>query len=140
MCECIMAIGDIMLRSGNIIHCESIRQWRTYGGLLEGLPTRQMNERNIEQLIKEEQDRRWGEVPYLVPPVVKPIEYNADRDYPFGIPEAFPAVTCVAWFRSYPRSLTIIWFQNEYAFPIDSQIVEHLRGLDWERLAVEGED
>jgi hypothetical protein len=135
-----MTVGDITLRDGGTISCQSIRQWRTYGGLLEGLPTRQMNERNIMQLLKEEQERRWGDVPYLVPPVIRPIEYDADRKYLFGDPEALPDVTCVAWYQAYPRTLTIIWFQDQFAFPIDPSVLEHLRDLDWERWSTPGED
>lgn len=135
-----MAVGDITLRVGGTISCSSLRQWRTYTGLLEGLPTRQMNERDIEHLLKQERDRGWwaGE-PYLVPPVVRSIEY--DGKYPFGVPEALPHVTCVARYISYPAELTVIWFQQEFAFPIDPQVFDHLQGIDWARLAIDvGED
>lgn len=134
-----MAVGDITLCGGGTISCKSIRQWRTYAGLLEGLPTRQMNERDIERLLKEERERGWwaGE-PYLVPPVVRPIEYH--RKYPFGDPEALPDVTCVARYVSYPAELTVVWFQSEFAFPINPQVLEHLQGIDWGRLAIAIED
>jgi hypothetical protein len=132
-----MATGDIVLRVRGTISCQSIRQWRTYAGLLEGLPTRQKNERDIEHLLKQERERGWwaGE-PYLVPPVVRPIEYEVGRRYPFGDPEALPNVTCVARYVAYPSELTIIWFQDEFAFPIDPQVLEHLQGLDWAGRAI----
>jgi hypothetical protein len=57
-----------------------------------------------------------------VPPVVRPIDYRGDRPYPFGTPEAFPGVTCLARFGSHQPAremnkdcseLTVIWFQDE---------------------------
>lgn len=131
-----MAVGDIRLRSGGTISCKRIRQWQTYTGLLEGLPTRQMNQSTIDQLMKEERERGWwaGE-PYLVPPVVTPIDYLQGKKYPFGDPEALPGVGCVARFgapapNACSAELTVIWFQDEFAFPMDPRVVEHLEGID----------
>lgn len=138
-----MAIGDLTLRlSGGTVRCESIRQWRR-GGKLEGLPTRQENQRYVEHVLDRE--RRRGEraakegyiievgEPYLVPPMVRPIPTD---NYPFGEPEALPPVTCVARYVGWRAALTIIWFQDEYAFPIAPDILEHLEGIDFATLAV----
>ncbi len=57
-------------------------------------------------------------------------------------------MACIARFRSsspardpkldYPE-LVVIWLQEEFAFPIDPPVLEHLLALDWERLAGEWE-
>jgi uncharacterized protein (TIGR02996 family) len=137
--------SEVRLRAGGTIHCQSIRQSLTYAGLLEGLPTRQMNEGTIEGLLREERERGWwaGE-PYLVPPAITPIEYSGERKYPFGDPEALPDVTCVARFAAYAgpgtTKLTVIWFQDEFAFPIAPDVLEHLAGIDWSARAILVED
>jgi uncharacterized protein (TIGR02996 family) len=138
--------GEIRLRAGGAINCQSIRQWRTYAGLLEGLPTRQRNQQDIEGLLKTERERGWwaGE-PYLVPPVVRPIEYRGGEQYPFGDPEALPSVTCVARFaapaaNACSAELTVIWFQDEFAFPMAAPVREHLEGIDWAARAIVIED
>src|SRR5262249_5856432 len=142
------AIGSIKLHGGREIRIISIRQWFTYVGLLDGLPTDRINQEMIERLLREEGERRgWAGEPYLVPPAVRPIKFSDNRPYPFGNPEEFPHVTCVAEFTSSPArdttkhgsALTVIWFQDSYAFPIDPQVLEHLRGLDWDSKAIDFE-
>lgn len=134
--------AEIKLRSGGTIGCQSLQQHSTYAGLLEGLPTRQMNQRTIESLLKTERERGWwvGE-PYLVPPVVRLIEYPGGGQYPFGDPEALPGVACVARFVAHAPNactaeLTVIWFQDVFAFPIAPHVREHLEGIDWTSKAI----
>ena len=35
----------------------------------------------------------------------------------------------------YEMCLTVIWFQHDYAFPLDLEVERALVGLDWKRLA-----
>lgn len=60
--------------------------------------------------------------------------------------EQFPAVVCVAVFNSDGlakpdaepmSSLTLIWFQDEFALPVDVEVLAHIQSLDWEALATE---
>src|SRR3954471_3113148 len=133
----------VRVRNGRDVSVDSIRQWYTYGGLLEGLPTDRMNRRLIDGLLREERER--GGEPYLVPPPVRPLPQWADRPYPFGIPEALPAVACVARLSSSPArdqtmdgsGLTVIWFQEDFAFPIDPAVLAQLRDLDWGERAID---
>jgi uncharacterized protein (TIGR02996 family) len=134
--------AEIKLRAGGTIGCQSLQQGSTYAGLLEGLPTRQMNQGTIERLVRTERERGWwvGE-PYVVPPVVRPIEYRGGGQYPFGEPEALPGVTCVARFVTHAPNactaeLTVIWFQDQFAFPIAPYVREHLEGIDWGARAI----
>jgi hypothetical protein len=135
----------IELQSGRRISLDSLTQSRTYAGLLEGLPTVEMSQRIIDRLIATERERGWwvGE-PYLIPPVFTPLEFWREKLYPFGEPAAIPQITCVGRFRSFPPArdpeahyseLTVIWFQDQFAFPLHPGILEHLRLLDWDRLA-----
>ncbi len=137
--------GQIQLVSGRTIYLRSLRQWQIYAGLLNGLPTVEMNSRLIESLVSEE-GKRWGVEPHVLPPVVRPIEYRSGEKYPFGEPAALPEVGCVAYFTSLEpardrgqdySAMLIIWFQDEYALPIDPGVLNGIQALDWERLATD---
>jgi hypothetical protein len=138
------SVRNIRVHNGREVSVDSIRQWFTYGGLLEGLPTDRMNREMIERLLRDERGTGRGD-PYLVPPPVRPISYQRDRPYPFGNPETLPSVTCVARLSSSPARdqttdvsvLTVIWFQDDFAFPIDPAVLAHLRDLVWEELATD---
>lgn len=139
-----MAREDVKLLTGREISLRSIEQFRVYEGLLEGLPTRQMNQRQLEALREQARRLLRGVEPYLVPPTEKPIEWLEGKKYPFGDPAELPRVACIARFgsRQVARNadldysqLVVVWLQDEFAFPIDPGVLEHLRTLDWERLA-----
>jgi len=34
-------------------------------------------------------------------------------------------------------SLTLIWFQDEFALPVDAKVLAHIQSLDWDALATE---
>jgi uncharacterized protein (TIGR02996 family) len=143
------AVGDVRtgsnefeLRSGRAVGLLEIRQFGVYAGLLEGLPTREMNRRHINRLVGEE--TRGENRPYVIEPPARPIQYENTRPYPFGIPEEIPAVACVGSFTSSGgardkgrdgSALTIIWFQHAFAFPVDPGVREQIRAIDWDRHA-----
>jgi hypothetical protein len=90
----------------------------------------------------EEAWSRWHFEPYLIPPSETLI--NLERDYPFGMPAEIPKITCVAQFDSFDpardklmdaSTLPIVWFQSDFAFPIDEAIEAQIRSLDWEKYA-----
>ncbi len=139
--------GTIELQSGRSIRLQSLRQWETYAGLLEGLPTEQLNQGIVERILTDERERSPLGEPYLIPPRQTPIDH-AD-EYPFGTPAALPEISCVANFESPEPArdplqdysvLTVIWFQDDFAFPIDPQVLEQIRALDWEQLAQDFEN
>ena len=122
-----------------------MKQSLVYEGLLEGLPTRERNQRYVRrtvQTVGQESDR----VPVtLLDPVAKPIETK--DPYPFGEPESIPGVLCVGRFRSNQctsasddpyegySQLVVIWFQDEFGLPISADVQEQFRQMDWETLA-----
>lgn len=135
------ARGRIDLIDGCSIRLRKLNQHEIYAGLLEGLPTRRMNADIIQRLVQNE-GQRLGAAPYVVPPIEKPITYP--KKYPFGEPASLPPIACVATFDSLDpardkqkdySSLVIIWFQQDYAFPIEPDVFEHIRKIDWTRLA-----
>jgi hypothetical protein len=120
----------------------ALRQFLVYDGLLEGLPTREMNEWTFVEVVTEERARRPHDAgPLLIRPEQRPIEYRGGERYPFGEPAAIPRVGCVGQFRPSPArdqredysQLVVIWFQNDFAPPIGREAWTHLRAIDWER-------
>jgi hypothetical protein len=133
--------SEITLDSGRTVSLVEIRQSRTYEGLLEGIPTKRMNDRQIAHLMKEHASRS-GATPVLITPIQTPIAHSGI--YPFGTPASLPAITCVGRFSSGTptrggrgdySTLTAVWFQDDFCFPVDSEIFLKLRALDWESLA-----
>ncbi|WP_459558206.1 hypothetical protein [Lacunimicrobium album] len=65
-----------------------------------------------------------------------------------GAEASLPKVTCIGRFYCTTpvkysdfdySQLTIIWFQNEYAFPVDEEIRRTIAGIDWKGLATDFE-
>jgi hypothetical protein len=137
-----MRSGELTLASGRTLYLTSLRQSATYEGLVEGLPTREMNADTIAGFVEEARERS-GHEPFVIQPVETPITHEGK--YPFGEPARIPAIACVADFTSkgktwdYRSSLTVIWFQDEYAFPLDASVESALLALDWDRLAAQSE-
>lgn len=154
---------NITLSSGREIALARLEQWRTYTGMLAGVPNRESNGRIIESARAVAlQHGLEGTSPYLVPPQPTPIdlvrtseswlkatgmtaEQSAARDRASHF-ERLPAVTCVAVFESDKlakpdsepySSLTVIWFQEDFALPLDAQVLAHIQSLDWETLATD---
>ena len=136
----------IELRSGRIVYVRALRQWQFYEGLLEGLPTVEMNRQGLEHILAEERGKSYGADPLLIPPKETPIPY--DGRYPFGAPASLPEIVCVARLSSLQPAgdrskdtsgLGIVWFQHEFAFPIEPDVLEQLRAIEWEQHAVDME-
>ena len=80
--------SKLIIESDKEVTIKGIKQWHTYDGLLEGLPTTRMNTRILEDA-KEDAKKFCGfnEI-YLIEPVQRPIEYAGK--YPFGDPASLP--------------------------------------------------
>ena len=61
------------------------------------------------------------------------------------MPAYLPSVMCIGRFNSSGQdvltrtSLTIVWFQDTFAMPADSDVLEHIRSLAWDDVAGEYE-
>lgn len=133
--------NDVLLESGRVIHLRSIEQWGTYSGLLEGIPTQEMNHRIIKRTMDAAREK-YHFKPYLIPPVEALID--GFPGYRFGTPAEIPSITCVATFECYSIArdesmdasiLPVVWFQSDFAFPIADNILVSLRLLKWEDVA-----
>lgn len=118
-------------------------QWATYSGLLEGLPTERTNKGILDRL-KDDVKRHipYCDAVYIIEAEQKPIDY--EKEYPFGKPMELPPVICVTNLTcSQPARnknedgshLSIAWFQNDFAFPIEAEIIEKIKLIPWTKVA-----
>lgn len=121
--------GSIQLDSGRQVTLSALNQWRTYAGWLEGLPSPEHNKDIIAGVIDKERNR--GHEPFFVVPV----EVERERG------TFLPSVVCVADFESSATAhdpdgigscLTIVWFQDAFALPIEQDVVEKIRRVNWD--------
>ena len=138
--------GTIELLSGRTIRLADLRMSSTYGTWLEGYPTAKWNRRVLDNLIREHSNNPYPGAPFLVPPVETPTPALDPWHQHLGPPSSLPAITCVAHFTSDrpARSeyadfsgLVVLWFQDDYAFPIDPAAFDQIRALDWDRIAAD---
>ncbi|KOY85240.1 hypothetical protein AD998_02895 [bacterium 336/3] len=128
------------------VRIRSIQQKYTYEGLLEGLPTKEMNKNRIQRF-KQEAERFCGMSHiHLIEPIETPIHYNGT--YPFGEPAQLPSIICimeVGYYKAFRdmekdySRLGIIFFQNDFAFPIDSEILEKIKQIPYRQICGEFE-
>ena len=131
---------DIATSAGRGIRATELEQWTVYAGLVEGLPTDRMN-RRIVDAAEREAASRWGSPVVLVPPIETPIDWQGERPYPFGVPTELPAIGVRARFWSSgpdaltQSTLTFVWFQVEWAPPVDEAVLSAIRSTDWDATA-----
>jgi len=60
--------------------------------------------------------------------------------------ELLPSTTCIALFNSTAlsrrdsepySSMVVVWFQNEFALPIEDEVLGLIRRIDWESQAAD---
>ena len=122
------------LSSGLRVILEALHVTRTYGGLLEGLPTQRMNN-EILATLPSRMTPLWGKrKTHIVPP--SPHEKHG------GI--FLPKLIYLAWLSSLGAihsdfiysELVIVWFGAEQLdTPLQSLVSEAIRNVPWEDLA-----
>jgi hypothetical protein len=130
---------EFALTDGRTIRLIALEQSYTYEGLLLGVPTWEMNQDMMDRLIARFVDPGGYGVPLLFEPEQRPIDVSPHAQ-PRGTPAALPAITCVGRFRSDRLSggddvwsvLRLIWFQDDFAFPIDGRALKQMPAVDWE--------
>ncbi len=133
---------NLILASGREIKLCELWQATTYEGVLEGFPTSSINAGIVEWLRCNPKHWLQGYKPHVLAPRETPIKLR--RPWPLGQPMLLPAITCVGRFESTSptrpgpddrSTLVVAWFQESFALPIDAEILEQLRQLDWSELA-----
>ena len=146
-------IPRIELVGGRVVQLEELHQRFTYEGLQGGYPTTQMNQEIIARALERTVSPFLKEGALLIQPVEVAVdisELDLDptkwkrRCADFGDPAFIPDILVEARFGSSSpvhdtsqdgSSLVIVWFQKDFALPIDPAVVEQIKAIDWDSLA-----
>jgi hypothetical protein len=137
---------QVELLTGRTIRLDRLDQHWTYGGLIVGHPNREMNRSIMDELVTPRSGPRGRRPPVLFEPIETPVEKSSDPSWSDAA--TLPAVTCSAQFMygapasdtdAFASALRVIWFQDEFAFPIDPGVLVELAALDWEAQAASWE-
>jgi hypothetical protein len=130
---------NIILNSGREIFLKSIYQYYTYGGLLAGYPNKRINDRHIQNSLKYALEKMYAPTVYLVPPPSIEVDIDERSREHYKDVIRIPYITCYGQFESSQLDnsndgswLTIVWYQDKFAMPIDSSVIEHIKTIDWE--------
>lgn len=130
----------LIVEQNREVNIVGIYQWPTYSGLLEGLPTRKLNKLILERIVSRAKGICYSDDTYLIEPKEESLLHV--KDYAFGVPMHLPEIVCIADLNCLDpikdksmsgSSLVVIWFQNEYCFPIDDEILVKLTKLPWSK-------
>jgi hypothetical protein len=115
----------------------------TYEGMLAGLPYKSLNDRIIAEALKlaDENPLLESGKTVLIEPRITLIKGRTVPPREGEVPESsphLPEVTCIGrlWV-SYIEALTVVWFQDRMAMPIDADVLERIKALDWRAVAKE---
>jgi ADP-ribosyl-[dinitrogen reductase] hydrolase len=135
-------LGDADFADGIRASLKWLSQSLTYAGLLDGAPTAEMNRDLISSLRERYRRVGRGHDPLVIEPVQTPIGRSGND--PFGERSLLPRVLCVAEYSSptpvpddewaTESNLTLVWWQNDWALPIDELCLKRLpatRGETW---------
>lgn len=120
------------------VYLIALHQFRTYEGLIEGIPTRELNQRILEGLPARAAALTSTKACYMLAQEQVPIGI-ADI-YPFGDPATLPpvvSITLLQYIGEDPLGflghsfLTLITFQNDYGLPLNQDAILHLSKLNW---------
>lgn len=118
---------------------ERIFQTRTYYGLLEGVPNSEINQGMIKADIPKGKRLFGIDAIHLIPPVEKKQVFSSGKEM-----ASLPKFTCFAELSYYKpmkdeekecSTLCLIWYQDDFAFPIAETILEQIKHLNWAELS-----
>lgn len=119
---------------------KKIKQSPTYEGFLEGLPTRSSNQRLIPRVYEEAKKYCGLEEVFLIEPDQTPIPVTPS--YKGEAPMEFPPITILAELYHFGvfkdrhkdySSLGLVWFQHDFAFPIDEDILAKIVNIPFRK-------
>ena len=135
-----LAKNEYQLDNGRRIRLQALNQNRwtevlARNGVMCFTPTPGTFPALFEIVVEEAKARGATSTPYLIPPIVRLAEYQR----PPGRLR-LPLWVCTAEFTSSEpvedstSTLTVVWFQEEMALPIDPGVLKQIRAINWYEL------
>lgn len=134
---------QLILKENIKVMITSIHQEITYDGLLEGYPCEKVNTMILHNTKIKAGNLFFMDEIYMIEPFIK---VNRNQSGSFGKMMELPMVTCMATlmcrevFRDQDKhfsALTVIWFQDQYAFPIQEDILEKITAVPFKEVCGE---
>lgn len=143
----------LTLNCGREVILQALDQSMTYAGQLEGVPSGRTNDWHLGNLLQRAKAHCYeGAAPHLISPARRDyLRVPGDmvgRGLPRHVPEWLPEVTCIATFKhsapvrdpaKHLSVLTVVWFQDHYALPIQERSFRELVAIDWDAIATDFE-
>ena len=136
-------LGHFQLNCGVTVSLDSIVQWRTYAGLIAGVPDQAMNERRISDAKKTAAEKLSMDcfIHLIIPEIT--MNLRSSSHGPAGKYPVLPLITCAAVLYSEPldksdafgSALKIVWFQDAWALPVQPAVFQQICALPWSELA-----
>lgn len=126
------------------VSIKRITQRFTYEGQLEGYPNKIVNSIIRNQINNEARDYCGMNEIFLVEPIQIPATNNPA--YPFPDAIELPPIVCIVelWyfgtFRDKTKdfsSLGLVWFQNDFSFPIEQEILDKIKEIPFSKICGE---
>lgn len=134
--------NDVDINFGkDFIRLVALQQSRSYERMKSGFPTSELNQEIICAFARKAKDMYRCPV-YLVEPIETPIKYPGR--YNLGNPAKIPQIACIGHWRSVGEvrengrgnaELTVVWFQEDFAYPIAPDVLEEISELDWNQVS-----
>lgn len=142
---------EIPLNTGRRIYLQHLNQSPTYEGLLLGLPSRELNEALVNEFQQKALETLRVGYAHVITPTVLEVDCTPERRQSYlergKHVERIPAIGCTALFHSsgvrrkddpdiaIGSVLAVVWFQDDFALPIDPRVVTQIKKIRWSHLA-----
>lgn len=132
-------MDSISLKTGQIITNKGIHQTQV-GNMLEGNLNKVFVDQIEQKGIRLANELFGCELPHLIPYPKSKVSNNLN--------EYEAKIRCIVYFESTAinkksidtnSKCAIVWFQDNYAFPIDSDILKTIKLLPWNKIAIDYE-
>lgn len=131
---------EIGAEPGRKVHLFRLYQTRSHEGAMFGRTDREHNRRIIENALAFARQRlKFRGIPQLVP-------VSMVRATPADGNDRLPDILCIGEFM-WPRpvrdpaqvcsSATLVWFQDAFAPPISQDVLDEMREIQWDLIAVD---
>lgn len=137
-------IKHIIIDNDLEVEIEWLSQFKTYRNVIDGYPTEHRNNWIIEDILESAHKTNNPQSVYLIQPEHKIMDDKIRKNgNPLDIWKEIPNIECHLRVSSKiifndknqsDSTMLIIWFQDQFAFPIDPIIIEKIKTIPYRKL------